>query len=252
MQLPAMNASSEVHLAYADHVVGAAEAWADAETITAEQKQVVKDVGSTITSAANSLRTAATSADDAQRAVNLAFARFGVRDVILDLRVMGLSDAILNGPAGRDRENPIFKHVFSKAQPHQITNGTMRKEPDVVEVLLARYDSAPDFAGKADAKKPLADALSVSQAARDDLIAKEKAARIAAVTEHASRRALRTSLEQVYGKLRTAFPGRREFVESFFPKRARSENKKDAPENGHPAAPPLPSPMPAAAPNPAG
>ena len=247
-----MNASSEVYLAYADHVVGAAEAWADAEIITAEQKIVVKDVASTIIAATNALRAAATSADDAQRAVNLAFARFGVRDVILDLRVMGLSDAILNGPAGRDRENPIFKHVFFKEQPHQITNGTMRKEPDVVEVLLARYDSAPDFAGKADVRKPLADALALSQATLNDLIAKEKAASMAVIAEHASRRALRTSLEQAYGKLRTAFPGRRDFVESFFPKRVRSEGKKDAAENGHPAVEPLPSPMPAAAPNPAG
>jgi hypothetical protein len=145
MQLPAMNASSEVYLAYADHIVGAAEAWVDAETMTAEQKQVVKDIGSTVTPVTDAVRAATISANDAERAVNVALARFTVRDVILDLRVMGLSDAILNGPAGRNRENALFKHVFPKELPYQITNGNKRKEPDVVEVLLARYDSAPDL-----------------------------------------------------------------------------------------------------------
>lgn len=36
--------------------------------------------------------------------------------------------------------------------------------------------------------------------------------------EIAARLALRRALEQAYGKLRAAFPGQRDLVESFFPK----------------------------------
>ena len=59
----------------------------------------------------------------------------------------------------------------------------------------------------------------------------------AADAEIQARLGLRTALEQAYGKLRAASPGRRDFVESFFPKRDRAASMKDATEEPAPDAP---------------
>jgi hypothetical protein len=47
-----------------------------------------------------------------------------------------------------------------------------------------------------------------------------------------SRIGVRTALEQVYGMLRTAFPGQRKLVESFFYRAERRTKKAKADENG--------------------
>jgi hypothetical protein len=100
--------------------------------------------------------------------------------------------------------------------------------------LLARYDAAPDFDGKKEARSQIGSALAKSIEARDALDADEMAENKAADAELQARLALRTALEQAYGKLRAAFPGRRDFVESFFPKRDRAASKKDADEEPAP------------------
>jgi hypothetical protein len=237
MQLPGVNASSQVYIDYGDHVEGAAEAWSEAEIITEAQKQTIKDVASMVGPAVAALRKASGATDEAGHGVSKARARFGVRDVILDRRVMGLSDTVLKGPAGRDRQSTAYKAVFLNDKPHEITGGNMREEPEVVEVLLARYDAAPDFDGKKEARALVEGALVKSIEAREALDAAEMAENKAADAEILARLGLRTALEQAYGKLRAAFPGRRDFVESFFPKRERTASKKDAPEEPATAEP---------------
>jgi hypothetical protein len=99
MQLPGVNASSQVYIECGDHVEGAAEAWSEAEILTEAQKLTVKEVSAMVGPAVASLRAASGAAEEAARMANRLRARFGVRDVVLDRRVMGLSDTLLNGPA---------------------------------------------------------------------------------------------------------------------------------------------------------
>ncbi|HZF52443.1 MAG TPA: hypothetical protein VE093_27500 [Polyangiaceae bacterium] len=235
MQLPGVNASSQVYIECGDHVEGAAEAWSEAEILTEAQKLTVKEVSAMVGPAVASLRAASGAAEEAARMANRLRARFGVRDVVLDRRVMGLSDTLLNGPAGRDRQSPAYKQVFLNDKPHEITGGNMREEPEVVEVLLSRYDATPDFDGKAAARSLIAGALAKSVEARGVLDAAEMAENKAADAEVQARLTLRSVLEQAYGKLRASFPGRRDFVESFFLRRERSAAKKDAADEPAPA-----------------
>jgi len=235
MQLPGVNASSQVYVDYGDHVEGAAEAWSEAEVITDAQKQTIKEVLTVVGPAVAAVRAANGATEDAARKVNKARASFGVRDVILDRRVMALSDAVLNGPAGRDRQSNAYKQVFLNEKPHEITGGNMREEPEVVEVLLARYDAAPDFDGKKEARGVVQGALVKSIEAREVLDAAEMAENKAADAEIQARLTLRAALEQAYGKLRAAFPGRRDFIESFFPRRDRAASKKGEGDEPAPA-----------------
>jgi hypothetical protein len=48
---------------------------------------------------------------------------------------------------------------------------------------------------------------------------------------------VRTALEQAYGKLRTAFPGQRKLVESFFYRAERQAKKASTDEPSEPAGP---------------
>lgn len=229
MQLPRADASSEVHLAYADHFEGATEGWADAENISATQRTVVVESGTHIKGLSTSLRKALATREQAERDAARTRAKFVVRDAILDLRFMALSDAVLNGPAHRNRNAPEFNAVFQE-NPSDTTRGNMREEPEIVATTLERFDKLDEFDGKAVVRAPLATALDKSLTARDALDAAESVANKTGDEELACRMALRQGLEQVYGKLRAAFPGRRDFVESFFLKRAKSG--KDEPQPG--------------------
>jgi len=140
------------------------------------------------------------------------------------MAVMRVSDVLLNGPAGRSREHPVYQQVFRGTTAGKITSAKMREEPALVERLLARLDDTPDFEGKATARNALAKALQMSFDALDAVDEAEANENTAVDTELSARLALRLTLEQTYGKLRAAFPGRRDFVESFFPKR---ESEKD-------------------------
>jgi hypothetical protein len=217
MQLPSLTASSQAYFLYCDHIDGAVEAWEDAGVLTVRQQQTVREIGEMLRSAVSNLRTAVSATRAAERTANRARARFHVRDVVLDQRVFALSDAVLNGPAGKSREHPIYRQIFRDQTANEITRVRMRDEPEVVVRLLDRLDAAADFEGKAQSRIHLQQALQKSLVARSALDAAEQAERKAADGELTARRLLRTVIEQLYSKLRAVFPGQNDFVESFFP-----------------------------------
>jgi hypothetical protein len=228
MQLPANNASTDAHLAAADHVEGAVEAWQDVEIISPEQRQVIGEVGALVGGVAATLRLRQKGAEEADRLVRKARARFIVRDSILDVRVMSLSDGVYNGPALRSREHPAYREVFQDKTAGEITRAAIREEPELVARLLERYDGLPDFPQKAQIRNDVAEALGKSLSARDALDAAEQAERKAADAELTARLQLRGALDEAYNKLRLAFPGRRDFVESFFAKPAPARRAPEA------------------------
>lgn len=230
MQLPGVNASSDVYLTFSYHVEGAVEAWSDVELISDSQQKAVAEVGATVKPVIAALRAAAGASDEAERIATMAVARFRVRDVVLDLRVMGTSDAVLNGPAMRRRNSPIYREIFAGDNAGDITRARMREEPELVALLLGRLDKVDDFQGKAPARAALADAIQKSIAARDAADAASLVENQAGNAELSARLNLRLALEKAYGMLRTAFPGRRDFVESFFPKSERAAPKGGAVE----------------------
>lgn len=252
MQLPAKNASSQAHLDVADHLDGAVEAWRDVEIITQDQQIVVVEVGDLVRGAADGLRARMATTEQAATAASKARARFGVRDVVLDLRVMSTSDGVLNGPALRDRRSPVFKQVFPDGNATEIARAKMREEPDLAGRLHERLGKAADFNGRAALLADLGEAVDKSKAARQVVVDAEEAETRAAEDERLARLELRHALEKGYGKLLSAFPGRKPFVESFFPKREASGTPEAAPAKAAPApAPAAPAPAAEAAPAPA-
>ncbi|WP_284722037.1 hypothetical protein, partial [Polyangium sorediatum] len=151
----------------------------------------------------------------ARRAATKLRAQFGIRDVILDLRIMGVSDALLNGPAMRSRDNPVYKNVFQEGTAGEITEAKLREEPELAERILERLANVEDFPGKAAAQAGLKEALEKSFVIRDALDAAEMAQNKAGDAEIQARLAVRVALEKAYGMLRAAFPGQRKLVESF-------------------------------------
>ncbi|MDI3284283.1 hypothetical protein [Polyangium sp. 15x6] len=225
MQLPDVNAASEVYEKHTDHFGGAAEGWGDAETLTAAQRAAIVEAAAVVATAADLLGGAVVIERAARRAATKLRARYGIRDVVLDLRIMGVSDAILNGPAMRSRDNPIYKHVFQEGSAGEITEARIREEPELAERILERFGGIEDFPGKAAAYAGLEQALEKSFTARDALDAAETAQNKAGDAEIQGRLAVRAALEKAYGMLRTAFPGQRKLVESFFLRRERSAKK---------------------------
>lgn len=228
MQLPDINASSEVYIDFADHTEGAAAAWANSSIITADQKLVVAEVATMVGGANTTLVNAFFARLGLQRLSQKAQANFGVCDVGLDFRLLGAGDAVLNGPALRNRLHPVFQAVFMKQNPGEIARSDPREEPETVQQVVDNINALPDFEGKAGVVSNLGAAITTSIQARDnwdDHIAMENQA---INTELQARLTLRTVLEQAYGKLRAAFPGQRALVESFFPKRRRSDGTKKA------------------------
>lgn len=236
MQRPNLDASSETNLAFTDHIEGAAKAWSQAEIISQKQQEAVQSVCALILAASTTLRASAAATAAAERATREARAAFIVRDVILDLRVMGLSDALLNGPALRDRKSQVYNLVFVDKNAGEITKAKMREEPELVVGIIHRFNGLGDFDGKAAAIGIAAGAVEKSVTAREALDAAELTESKAKSAELAARIVLRDAIDEAYGVLRAAFPGRRDFVESFFPKRESSaaSSSKDAPE-GAPA-----------------
>jgi hypothetical protein len=227
MQLPAPNAATNVYFEYCEHLQGAAEAWLDAEVLTAAEQKAVQQVSELMKPPEQRLRAAQLAVEAGERAVSRARARFVVRDVILDLRVHAISNAILDGPAGRKREHPSYRDVFGDSTPSDITRTRVRQEPEVVSDLLHRFDGTTDFDGKAAVRERLAQALQKSEAALAALETAEQADRRAGDDELQARLGVRSALEQAYGTLRAAFPGRRDFVESFFVKRESTRTGRD-------------------------
>lgn len=229
MQLPRSDASSDVHLVYADHVEGGFEAWLDAEIISPDQQTAINEARGLLLGATTTLRTKALATQAAERTVSKARARFAMRDVVLDLRVNSVSDGLLNGPALRSRQSGVYQTVF-QGVASDITRARIREEPDLVARMRKRLADTADFPEKATLLAQLDPALQRSLDARSALLQAEVAKKEAEDEETAARMALRHTLEQIYGRLRSAFPGRREFVESFFPKRESARGAGSAEE----------------------
>lgn len=218
MRLPAADASSSTYLSYASYVEGALEGWKRAETITDEQSQVVAKVSTKLISLVEVLHAKAVATEATQRATRRARARYSVRDVLLDLRVMATSDAVLNGPAARQRQHPVYQQLFQGMTASDITKTNLREEPEVVARLRDRLFAASDFAGKAELIAGLDLALSRSFEARESLLGAEAVESRAVDAERLARSELRQALEESYGLLRAAFVGHRDLAESFFPR----------------------------------
>ncbi|MDI1447850.1 hypothetical protein [Polyangium sp. 6x1] len=220
-----MNASSEVYEKHTDHFRGAAEAWADAETLTEAQRAAIVEADAVVKTAADGLASAVVVERAARRAATKLRACFSIRDAILDLRIMNVSDALLNGPAMRSRDNPLYKNVFQEGTAGEITEAKLREEPELAERILGRLAGVDDFPGKAAAQANLDEALKKSFVIRDGLDAAEMAQNKAGDAEIQARLAVRVALEKAHGILRAAFPGQRKLVESFFLRRERSAKK---------------------------
>ncbi|MDC3961864.1 hypothetical protein [Polyangium jinanense] len=223
MQLPDVNASSEGYEKITDHFQGAVEGWSDAETLTESQRAAIVEAGAIVAQAADVLGSAVVTWRAAQRAATKLRARYGIRDAILDMRIMGVSDAILNGPAMRSHGNPLYKQVFQEGTASEITESKIREEPDLAQRILDRLDGLDDFQGKAAARASLHQAIKKSMAARDALDLAEAAENRAGDAEIQGRLGVRAALEKAYGTLRAAFPGQRRLVESFFLRRERTK-----------------------------
>ncbi|MBK9261316.1 MAG: hypothetical protein IPM54_16120 [Polyangiaceae bacterium] len=221
MELPDVDAGTSVYLKHTDHFAGAVEGWSDAEIISQEQRQAIGEAGSIVATSAASLQGSLTAREAAERQATKLRARFTIRDIILDKRIMGASDALLNGPAMRDRAHPVYRTVFQGGTAGDITDMRTREEPEEAADMRDRFASVPDFDGKTRAKMDLDEALSKSFNARDDLDNAESTERKAGDAELQARLAVRAAIEKAYGILRAAFPGQRKLVESFFYRAAR-------------------------------
>lgn len=226
MQLPDINASSEAYIEFADHTEGAAAAWAKSSLITPAQQAVVAEVATMVTTANGSLVSNFYARMNAQRLTQKIHAHFVVCDVVLDFRLMGAGDGVLNGPALRDREHPTFQLVFLKQNPGEIARSDPREEPETVQQVVTNINALPDFEGKSSIVANLSAAITDSIEARDHWDDQITIENQAVNAELQARLTLRSVLEQAYGKLRAAFPGQRAFVESFFPKRKRADGSK--------------------------
>ena len=228
MELPDVDAGSRVYLKHTDHFSGAAEGWSDAEIISQEQRQAVAEANGVVSIAAVALQGCATTREAAERHATKLRARFIIRDIILDKRILSTSDTVLNGPAMRDRAHPVYRSVFQDGNAGDITDVQSREEPEEAAAMRDRLAVVPDFTNKAQVKADLDDALTKSFAARDALDVGEAAERKAVDAELQARLAVRAALEKAYGILRGAFPGQRKLVESFFyrtAKRAKSTKR---------------------------
>ena len=228
MQLPDIDASSDVYLKHTDHFAGAVEGWSDAEVITAAQRITVTETGTIVLVAATALRTGHTHRVGAAREATKLRARFGIRDILLDLRLQSVSDSVLNGPAMRNRKHPVFLAVFQEGPAGEITEMKMRDEPEAAERIRDRLLTVDAFDGKDQLVANLNEALSKSVATRDALDDAEIAENKAGDAELQARLNVRAALDKAYGLLRVAFPGQRKFVESFFYRTQRKSKKDDA------------------------
>lgn len=230
MQLPSVNASSAVYAKYTDHFEGAVEGWVDAEILAESQRTAIGEAKVIVTQAADALKNTVILYDKAAQSATKLRARYNIRDIILDMRIMAVSDAVLNGPAMRNRSSPAYRAIFQEGNAGEITESKIREEPEIAERIHNRLAAAEDFAGKAQVQADLASALQKSLDARDALDAAEMAENKAGDAEIQARLSVRAAIEKAYGILRAAFPGQRKLVESFFLKRGRRAAK--APTDG--------------------
>lgn len=232
MQLPSASASSGVYLDHIDHFEGAAEGWGDAEMLTQEQRDAIASTMSLVGASSIALRQAIEASESAERKATKLRARYIIRDIILDWRINSTSDAVLNGPAMRNREHPAFKRVFQEGNASDITDAKIREEPELAARILERFKTLDSFEGKAQAEANLNEAVSKSLDTLKNLDNAESDENTAGDVELQARLNVRMALEKAYGILRTAFPGQRKLVESFFLKRERAAAKAEPGSEG--------------------
>jgi len=233
MEQLTVNASSAAHLNYTAHTLGAVDCWKDAEIITPAQRAAILEVGALVQVASDGLQARLAAAEAAENATSRARARLVARDVVLDMRVMAAGDGVLNGPAQRSRSSEVYRDVFLGGTAGDVTEAPVREEPGLADRVRERLAAAPDFPGKAGLLADLSEAVTRSAEASLALTTAESAEAKAGDAEMAARLELRRALEQAYGKLRAAFPGQRDFVESFFPKKSsRSKKATQKPAEG--------------------
>lgn len=231
MRLPEVAAGDDVYNKYINHFDGAAEAWHDAEILNDDQQKAILAAQALVAKAGAALRTNIVALDQASYSATKLRARFSVRDILLDMRIMAVSDALLNGPAHRDRKSPVYKSVFQEGNAGEITDSKIRDEPEIAQRVSERLGKVAEFDAKSRVKADLDTALQKSFDARDALDDAEMAENQAGDAQIQARLDVRKALEQAYGILRTAFAGQRKLVESFFPRRERA-SKSDTPEDG--------------------
>ncbi|AKT42069.1 hypothetical protein [Chondromyces crocatus] len=229
MQLPSKTASSQVHLEHAAHFINTEQAWREVEVISPEQRTLIQESGTVVRARTNTLAARVSSKVQAEAATSKARSSFGVRDMVLGMRLMACSDGLLNGPAQRDRSHTLYRTVMLGRTASEIRNMRPREEPELVDRVRTQLAEAPDFPAKVSLLADLDEALERSVAARTALDAALKVEAMAGDTEKAARIELRNALEHAYGRLRSSFPGQRSFVESFF---LRREKKKKAADEG--------------------
>lgn len=232
MELPVLTASSNAHCQFAAHVVGACDGWKDAETINPDQRAVIVEVHALVQPRMEDLRAKATTAEQTEQATSVARARFRVRDVVLNRRVNAAGDGLLNGPAQRSRDNKVYRTVFRDGTASDITGARPRDKPELAGEVRQNLTAGPDFPARAGLLADLGEAITKSVEARTALDTAMNTESLAGSAEMMARLELRHALEQAHGKLKTAFPGQREFVESFFPKRKRSSDAAQAKTKG--------------------
>lgn len=225
MQLPNVNASSATYTRYTDHFEGAVEGWGDAEILVEVQRKAIGEAKAIVAQAANALSAAVLECDRASRLATRLRARYNIRDIILDIRIMSVNDAVLNGPAMRSRSSPAYRAIFQEGTAGDITESKIREQPEIAERVRDRLAAAEDFAGKAQIHADLSSALQKSFETRDALDAAEMAENKAGDAEIKARLDVRAATEKAYGILRAAFPGQRKLVESFFLKSRRKPAK---------------------------
>lgn len=230
MQTPSVQASSDVFFQYVDHFLATAEGFGDAEIFTNEQKATIDATKTIIEAPATSLRNAYNARILAEGQTAKIRARYGIRDIVLDMRVMASSDGVLNGLAMRNRQNPLFQSVFQEGSASDITEANIREEPDLADRLCKRIVASPDFDGKQKIVADLSEAITKSMDTRKAMLLAEAAEASLGDQEHQARLKLRIALEQAYNMLRAAFPAQKKLVESFFPK-AKPRKKEAAKES---------------------
>ena len=234
MQRPRPTAGTDVHLSYGDYAEGTHEAWKEVGMPTSQGQSTVDANLADLVKHNAALRQAQATHDEAVRLTNKARAAFIVSDQSCDSKVMAVSDALLNGPAMRNRNDPIYVQVIGSSRATDVTESIRTEQPEVVDQLLLRLDATDDFEGKQAARDALAKALAHMKAKREALRSAQTAEETAFIQLQAARQALRDTLTRGYGGLTAAYPNKRDFVEGFYLRRSvkKGSNTEEVEEVG--------------------
>lgn len=100
-----------------------------------------------------------------------------------------------------------------------LTTGPLAEQPEIIDAMIARLDTVPDFKNKADLRQAVVDANARAKEKRAALQRAEADADLAYSRLQTARATLRTALTQLHSRLLSVYPDRKDFVESFFLRR---------------------------------